>query len=58
MENFSTGQAAPATGTYTLVGHAESTTCQPTQEEKQIWLTAGDAFPPCKHCETDALWKM
>jgi len=58
METFRTGQSAPATGNFVFAGHMESSTCQPTEEEKRIWVTAGETFPPCRHCDAGALWKM
>jgi type 1 fimbria pilin len=58
MGKFHTGQSAPATGTYTFAGHIENTTCQPTQEECKISLTAGETFPSCRRCETGAYWEF
>ena len=58
MGSFHTGQTAPATGTYRFVSHMENSTCQPTAEERNIPLTAGETFPPCRHCETGAYWEF
>jgi YjzC-like protein len=58
MGSFHTGQTEPATGTYTLAGHMENSTCQPTEEEKRIPLSTGETFPSCRHCHSGAFWIM
>jgi hypothetical protein len=56
METFHTGERAPSTRMYTFVGHMESSTCGLRQDEKDIPLYAGETFPPCVNCDTDAFW--
>ena len=58
MGKFHTGQSAPSTGDYHFAGHMENSACQPTENEKRIPLTAGEIFPPCRHCKTGAFWEI
>lgn len=56
MTEFHTGEKTPSTGTYKFVKHMENTACQPTKDERNIPLSAGETFPPCKHCKSAAVW--
>ena len=58
MGKFHSGQSVPSSGTYHFAGHLESSTCQPTEDEKRILLSAGETFPPCGHCKTGAFWEI
>ena len=46
------------TGPYHFAGHMENSACQPTENEKRIPITAGETFPPCRHCKTGAFWEI
>ncbi len=58
MGKFHTGQSAPSTGDYHFAGHMENSACQLPENEKRISLTAGETFPPCRHCKTGAFWEI
>lgn len=55
---YQTGEIVPAKGTYRLARHSESTTCSPTEMERQIELSTGQTFPTCKSCKAEALWSF
>ena len=55
---YKTGETVPVKGTYRLARHIDSTTCSPSEIERQIPLSVGETFPPCKSCKTDAFWSL
>jgi hypothetical protein len=55
---YKTGETVPVKGTYRLARHIDSTTCSPSEIERQIPLSVGETFPPYKSCKTDAYWSL
>jgi YjzC-like protein len=55
---YKTGETAPVKGTYRLARHIDSTTCSPTEIERQLLFAAGETIPPCKSCNTGAYWSL
>jgi len=55
---YKTGEPAPVKGTYRLARHIDSTTCSPSEVERQIPLSAGETIPLCKSCKTGAYWSL
>ena len=57
-QEFRTGERAPVSGVYEYVRHAEETDCEPTPGEREIPLAQGETFPPDRHCDTAAVWRL
>lgn len=57
-ERLKTGDRAPESGVYRMVGHVDGSNCESTPEEMQIPLAKGETFPPDRHCKTAAYWEL
>ena len=57
-ENFIRANPVHSAGTYHFAGHMENSACQPSENEKILEIVAGETFPPCRHCKTDAFWEI
>lgn len=58
-DTFRTCNEAPESGVYEFVRHVDpSVTCTPTAEEREIPLSSGEHFPPCRSCESAAIWRL
>lgn len=58
-KRYKTGEDAPRTGIYAFVEHVDRDfDCNPTPEENEIPLEAGETFPPHKSCEKAAWWEF
>jgi hypothetical protein len=57
-QEFHTGQRAPVSGTYEFVRHQQPVACEPTAEERRVPLARGEVFPPERHCNTSAVWRL
>jgi hypothetical protein len=53
LNRFRTGERAPMSGVYRLIGHDEV-----ERGERLIPLSKGDRFPPCRGCHEKAEWKL
>ncbi len=55
---YKTGQEAPKSGSYLFVKYTDGTSSPaPTSEEKEIYLTRGEVFPPIRSQNKGAFWK-
>jgi hypothetical protein len=55
MTLISRFQLGRRTETYTFVKHIGTVSCNPTQDERRIPLSAGETFPPRKSCRTGVI---
>lgn len=55
---YRTGEKAPVSGWYDWVRHTTPSSCRPTTDERRIPLSKGETFPPCRSCETGAVWRL
>ena len=53
-----TGQTCQTSGVYRFVRHMSSCRCTPTAEEREIPLSRGETFPPCRSTSTGVVWKL
>ncbi|GAA5528186.1 YjzC family protein [Herpetosiphon gulosus] len=57
-ELYKTGQEAPKSSYYVFVSYTDGSTLPaPTKEEKEIYLTRGEVFPPIRSQNKGAIWK-
>jgi hypothetical protein len=55
---FKTGEEAPRTGRYEFVRYTDGTTTpSPTAEERIIYLSRGETFPPIRSTNKAAWWR-
>lgn len=55
---YKTGEQAPQTSNYQFVSYTDgSITPSPTAEERIIYLTRGETFPPIRSCNKAAYWQ-
>ncbi len=55
---YKTGDKAPQSANYAFVRYTDGTTSpSPTTEEKRIYLTTGETFPPIRSCNKGAYWQ-
>ncbi|MBD3273044.1 YjzC family protein [Candidatus Dependentiae bacterium] len=58
-DKFNIGEICPESGVYKLrehdcgKGHA-----QRSEEQREIPLTKGEKFPPCKNCQAGVTWVL
>jgi hypothetical protein len=57
-QEFITGERAPISGVYGFVRPTGSEPCTPTDEEREIPLSRGEAFPPIRSCAEGAVWRL
>jgi hypothetical protein len=56
---YRTGEKAPVSGRYDFVRHTSTdSSCHPTAGEQSIPLSKGETFPPCRSCQTGAVWRL
>ena len=56
---FRTGEKCTESGVYAFDGYLDGTsTPAPTQEERQIPLSAGETFPPIRSTSKSCYWKL
>ncbi len=56
---YKTGQEALYTGRYEFAGYTDGTWWpSPTAEERVIYLSKGERFPPIRSCNKGAYWRM
>jgi YjzC-like protein len=57
--DYHTGQKAPVSGRYEFVRHTSpDSSCHPTAGERSIPLSRGERFPPCRSCDSGAVWRL
>jgi len=56
-DRFKTCQEAPESGVYRWV-RCDTPGCSPTEEEREIPLSEGEHFPPCRSCGSAAVWEL
>jgi len=56
---YKTGEKAPVSGSYDFVNYVDGTTSPPpTANERNIYLTVGETFPPINSCDKAAYWRL
>ena len=56
---YKTGSEAPYTAWYVFVRYTDGTTTPPpTNQEREIYLTRGEKFPPIHSCDKGAWWRL
>jgi hypothetical protein len=56
---YRAGETAPVSERYDFVRHAgPDSSCHTTAGERNIPLSRGETFPPCRSCRTGALWRL
>lgn len=56
---FKTGEKSPKSARYQFDGYTDGTSWPPpTAEEREIYLSQGETFPPIKSCNKGAWWKL
>jgi YjzC-like protein len=57
-QEFHTGEPAPVSGVYEYVRHIEESDCEPTPGEREVPLRQAERFPPDRHCNAAAVWRL
>jgi hypothetical protein len=56
---YKTGEKAEFSGNYDFVQYVDGTTTPaPTTNERTIYLTRGETFPPIHSCDKAAYWRL
>lgn len=56
---YKTGEKAEVSGYYDFVSYVDgSTTPAPTANERTIYLTRDERFPPINSCDKAAYWRL
>jgi hypothetical protein len=56
---YKTGEKADVSGTYDFVQYVDGTTTPaPTANERTIYLSRGETFPPIHSCDKAAYWRL
>lgn len=57
-DTFHIGEVCPESGVYRLKGKdcAEGGGCE-SEEQREIPLTKGERFPPCRNCKGPVVWE-
>ncbi len=57
-DTFRIGQVCPESGVYRLKDNCKKNCDYGSEEQREIPLTKGEKFPPCKNCKGEVLWEF
>jgi len=57
-DTFNIGEVCPESGVYRLKDTCKQDPETKSEEQREIPLTKGEKFPPCKNCKGKVVWEF